>query len=95
MFYFSVLGMMEVPRARVHRLGGWILEDFKGVDVVEKDGRPEELVRPPTRDAFGGVVCWEGDVWGKFLGARDKEELMVNSAEDASSVGVDEYVYDL
>ncbi len=71
------------------------LEYFQGVDVVKKDDRPEEVVRPPTRYAFGGVVCWEGDMWGKFLGARGEEELVVSSAEDAAGVGVDEYVYDL
>ncbi len=76
-------------------LVGGFLEDFKGVDVVEEDGRSEEPVRPPTRDAFGGVVCWEGDMWGKFLGARGEEELVVSSTEDASGEGVDEYVYDL
>ncbi len=54
-----------------------------------------ELVRPSTSDAFAGVVCWEGDVWGKFLGARGEKELVVGSAEYAAGVGVDEYVYDL
>ncbi len=71
------------------------LVDFKGVDVVENDDRPEELIRPHTVDAFGGVVCWEGDKWGKFLGARGDEELVVSSAKDASGVGVDEFVYAL
>ncbi len=68
---------------------------FKGVDIMKKDARLYELVRPSTSDAFGRDVCWEGDIWGKFLGARGEEELVVSSAEYAAGVGVDEYVYDL
>ncbi len=59
---------------------------------MKKDGCPEELVGPPSRDAFVGVVCGDRDVWGKFLCAWCEVKLMVGSAKYASSVGVDKYM---
>ena len=70
-------------------------KDFKGVHVVEKDGRPEKFVGPSSRNAFDGVECGDGYVWGKFLCAWSKEELVVGATTDASGVGINLYVYDL
>ncbi len=54
-----------------------------------------ELVGPPSRNAFDGVVCGDGDVRGKFLCARDEKKLMVGAAKNASGVGIDLYMDDL
>jgi hypothetical protein len=62
---------------------------------MEKDGNPEEFVGPPSRNTFGGVVCGDGDVRGKFLCAWGEEELVVDAAKDAPGVGVDLYLNDL
>ena len=70
-------------------------ENFEGVQVVEKGGRPKKFVGPPSRNACDGAVCGDGDVRGKFLCAWGKEELVVGAAKDASGVGVKLDVYNL
>ncbi len=76
-------------------LANCFFEDLEGVDVGYKDDRPEEFVGPPTRDSFGGIVCWDGDVWGEFLCVWGKEELVIGAANNASGVGVHLYVDNL
>ena len=68
---------------------------FQGVHVMEKDGRQEEFVGPPSRNAIGGVVCGDGDVRGKFLYAWGEEELVVGAANNVVGVGVHLNMYDL
>ncbi len=69
-------------------LADCFFEHLEGVDVGEEYCRPYEFVVSPSRDAFRGVVCWEGDVWCKGLCARCEEELVVCAAQDASGVWV-------
>ncbi len=76
-------------------LSDCLLEDLKGVHVMEQDGDPLKFVCPSSCKAFCGVIFGEGDVWGEFLRAWGKEELVVYAAEDASGVWVDLEVDDL
>ena len=82
---------------RVARCGGvcclpgssdGFFEDLESVHVVQKDSRPVELICPPPRDAFFGVICWYRDVWGEFLCAGCEEELVVCPSKDAAGVGI-------